>query len=60
LIAELGVGTATASALQLGLALAGLFAGVGATFLLMGVGLVWVTRAETLPVPILKPVGAPA
>jgi hypothetical protein len=60
LIAELGVGTATASALQLGLALAGLFAGVGATFLLMGVGLVWVTRAETLPVPILRPVGAPA
>jgi len=46
LIGELGVGTVTASALQLGLALAGLFAGVGATFLLMGAGLVWATRPE--------------
>ena len=44
LIGELGVGTVTASALQLGLALAGLFAGVGATFLLTGAGLVWATR----------------
>jgi hypothetical protein len=46
LIGELGVGTVTASALQLGLAMAGLFAGVGATFLLTGVGLVWATRPE--------------
>jgi len=46
LIGELGVGTVTASALQLGLALAGLFAGVGATFLLIGAGLVWATRSE--------------
>jgi hypothetical protein len=60
LIAELGVGTATASALQLGLAVAGLFGGVGATFLLMGIGLVWVTRAETVPVPELRRVVAPA
>jgi hypothetical protein len=46
LFAELGVGTVTHSALQLGLALAGLFAGVGATFLLAGAGLFWVGRAD--------------
>ena len=46
LFAELGVGTVTHSALQMGLALAGLFAGVGATFLLAGFGLVWVGRAD--------------
>lgn len=44
LIAELGVGTLTASALQLGLALAGLSAGLGATALLTGLGLVWASR----------------
>jgi hypothetical protein len=54
LIAELGVGTATASALQLGLALAALFAGVGATFLFTGAGLFWATRPETRAVPVLK------
>ena len=41
LIAELGVGTTTASALQLGLALAALMAGLGATLVLTGAGLVW-------------------
>ena len=55
LIGELGVGTVTASALQLGLALAGLFAGVGAAFILTGAGLVWATRAEKEPVPVLRP-----
>lgn len=54
LIAELGVGTVTASALQLGLGLAGLFAGVGFTFLLAGLGLVWVSRAERESVAVLK------
>jgi len=54
LIAELGVGTATASALQLGLALVALFAGVGATFLFTGAGLFWATRPETEPVPVLR------
>jgi hypothetical protein len=54
LIAELGVGTATASALQLGLALAALFAGVGATFLFAGAGIFWATRPETEPVPVLR------
>ena len=60
LIAELGVGTVTASALQLGLGLAALFAGVGATFLLTGAGLVWATRAETAPVSALRRASVPA
>lgn len=41
LIAELGVGTVTASALQLGLALSMLVLGIGLTFALMGFGLMW-------------------
>lgn len=62
LIAELGVGTVTASALQLGLGLAGLFAGVGFTFLLAGLGLVWVSRAERETAFALQPrvAGSPA
>lgn len=60
LIAELGVGTATASALQLALALAGLFAGVGATVFLTGIGLVWATRAETVPVAVRRPASVTA
>jgi hypothetical protein len=60
LIAELGVGTVTASALQLGLALAALFAGVGATFLFIGAGLFWATRPEKAPVPVLRPANVPA
>ncbi|MGI8703465.1 MAG: hypothetical protein ACR2JZ_03010 [Candidatus Limnocylindrales bacterium] len=60
LIGQLGVGTATASALQLGLALAALFAGVGATFLFMGVGVLWVTRAETQKVAVLRTASVPA
>ena len=55
LIAELGVGTVTASALQLGLGLAALFGLVGAAFIVTGGGLVWVTRAEKQPVPALRP-----
>jgi hypothetical protein len=51
LIAELGVGTVTASALQLGLGLAGLFAGVGVFALFAGFGLVWATRAQTETAP---------
>ena len=49
LIAELGVGTVTASALQMGLALAGLFAGIGATFVLTGLGMVWVANGKDEP-----------
>lgn len=60
LIAELGVGTVTASALQRGLAVVGLFAGVGATFLLIGAGHVWATRPETVVVPALRRAEVPA
>ncbi len=54
LIGELGVGTVTAQALQLGLALAGLFGGIGGTLVLTGAGLVWATRAETVEAPVFK------
>ena len=54
LIGELGVGTVTASALQLGLGLAALFAGLGATLLIAGGGLVWAVRPEKVSVPVLR------
>jgi hypothetical protein len=38
LIAELGVGTVTATTLQMGYGLAGLFAGIGLTVLVAGLG----------------------
>ena len=60
LIAQLGVGTTTASTLQMGLGLAGLFAGVGFMFLLSGVGLVWAARPETVKVPVLRTALTPA
>jgi hypothetical protein len=60
LIAELGVGTVTANTLQMGLGLAGLFAGVGITFIFAGLGLVWATRPETVKVPVLRPASQPA
>ncbi|HET9519591.1 MAG TPA: hypothetical protein VFO73_00930 [Candidatus Limnocylindrales bacterium] len=51
LIGALGVGSITASTLQMGLGLAALFAGLGATIVLTGLGLVWATRAEKVAVP---------
>ena len=60
LIAELGVGASTAAALQLGLALAALFAGVGATFVLTGAGLVWATRPEKATVAVMRRAEVPA
>jgi hypothetical protein len=60
LIGELGVGTVTASALQMGLGLAGLFAGVGFAFVLAGLGLVWAARPEPEKVPALQPSGVMA
>jgi hypothetical protein len=60
LIAELGVGTSTASSLQMGLGLAALFGGVGFTFILAGLGLVWATRPETAKVPVLRTAMQPA
>jgi hypothetical protein len=46
LVAELGVGTVTHSALQLALGLAGVLAVFGLTLLLAGGGMVWVSRGE--------------
>ena len=62
LIANLGVGTVTASTLQMGLGLAGLFAGVGLTVLIAGLGLVWATRAaeEKTPKRVVLPQPIPA
>ena len=57
LIGELGVGSVTASALQIGLGMAALLAGFGGTMFLTGLGLVWATRAATerVRVPALRP-----
>ena len=61
LIAELGVGTVTHSALQMGLAIAGIMAGFGLTIILAGLGLVWVGRAPvtTAGAPIAERTAEP-
>ena len=46
LFGELGVGTVTHSALQLGLGIAAMLAGIGATLVLAGGGLVWSVRGR--------------
>ena len=46
LVGELGVGTVTHSTLQMGLALAGTFAGLGAVFILTGLGLAWAAKKD--------------
>ncbi len=46
LVGELGVGAVTASTLQMGLAMSGLFAGLGLVFALSGGGIVWAARAK--------------
>jgi hypothetical protein len=62
LIGQLGVGSVTASALQMGLGLAALFALVGGTVVLTGLGLAWAARPETVKVkaPTFKQVANPA
>jgi hypothetical protein len=62
LIGQLGVGSVTASALQMGLGLTALFALVGGTIVLTGLGLIWATRAATEKVkaPAFRPVANPA
>jgi hypothetical protein len=60
LVGELGVGTVTASTLQMGLGMSGLFAGVGFAFILAGLGLVWAARPETEKAPVLRPAGVTA
>lgn len=54
LVAELGVGTVTHSALQMGLGLSATLGGFGLTIILAGLGLVWAGRA-----PVLNAVSAP-
>ncbi|MBN2176838.1 MAG: hypothetical protein JW722_04190 [Demequinaceae bacterium] len=51
LIAELGVGSVTASTLQMGYGIAGLLGGIGLTSIVAGLGLIWVSMGA--------PVGAP-
>lgn len=63
LVGELGVGTATATIVQVATALAGLFAGVGLVSLIAGLGFLWVARGkegelvvfptDTAPEPVL-------
>ena len=62
LIGQLGVGSVTASALTMGMGIAALFALVGLTVVLFGLGLVWAARASTEKVkaPAFKPVANPA
>jgi hypothetical protein len=62
LIANLGVGTATASALQLGLGIAAVFAGMGLLALIAGFGLVWATQTkkELVTKRALQPTASPA
>jgi hypothetical protein len=56
LIGELGVGTTTASALQLALAMAGLLAGIGLAVIFTGLGLVWVSAARmSIPTESVSP-----
>lgn len=60
LIGQLGVGTTTASALQLALAFAALLAGIGALTLFTGLGLVWASRQPvTAPIERTAPVVTP-
>ena len=60
LIAELGVGSVTTSTLQMGLGLAALFAALGATFALTGIGLMWAVRAATEKAPAFRTAPMPA
>jgi hypothetical protein len=62
LIGELGVGTVTATSIQMGMGLAALFALIGLTVVMTGLGLVWATRAATEKVkaPVLRPAVTPA
>ena len=62
LIAELGVGSVTASALQMGLGIAALAAALGGVLLLTGLGIVWAARpvTETETETVTKRAAVPA
>ena len=51
LIAELGVGTVTASTLQVGLGIAAIAAALGATLMLLGLGVIWAARPVLVTAP---------
>jgi hypothetical protein len=57
LIAELGVGSVTASTIQVGFGIAAMLAGFGATMIFFSFGLLWATRTapEKVKVPVLRP-----
>lgn len=59
LIGQLGVGAVTATSLQMGLALVGMFAGIGFMFVFSGLGLVWVARPERVRVTARQTAAAP-
>ncbi|HET7727863.1 MAG TPA: hypothetical protein VFK54_11135 [Candidatus Limnocylindrales bacterium] len=59
LIANLGVGTVTATAIQMGFGLAGGFAGFGFAFILTGLGLFWAARAELATVKVTRTANVP-
>jgi hypothetical protein len=54
LIAELGVGSVTASTLQMGLGLAGFMGGVGLTTIVLGLGLVWAASGSSAPATVTE------
>jgi hypothetical protein len=62
LIAELGVGSVTASTLQVGLGIAAIAAALGATLILLGLGVVWAARpvVETETARVVKRATVPA
>ncbi len=60
LIGQLGVGAVTASSLQMGIGMAGLFAAIGFVFIVAGLGLVWAVRPEKQEVPVLRHAMQPA
>jgi len=57
LIGQLGVGSVTASTLQVGVGLASIMFALGGVLILFGLGLVWATRAadEKVKAPVLRP-----
>lgn len=60
LIGELGVGSVTASTLQLGLGTAAIIGGLGGTLILTGLGLIWAVSGDKMKEPVKAEVKAPA
>ncbi len=60
LIAELGVGSVTASALQMGTGIAAIAAALGALLVLIGIGVIWAARPLVAPARVTARAIAPA